>query len=296
MALKRHRSSISDCVIDYVVYIFCALMALITFYPLLYVLMGSFSSNSAIAQYGALLVVPIQPTLEAYEAVFQNKMIWSGYANTLFYVVVGTALSLFLTVMAGYVMSRRWLYGKKAINIYIVITMFFSGGMVPLFLVVQQLGLLENRWSIILPGLVSAYNLIVTRTFFQGISDSMEESGKVDGANDFQILMKIYVPLAIPVIAVMLLFYAVAMWNSWYNASIFMPRGREMWPLQLVLRQILVQGNMADMGGQSMGTAQSIAKNLKYATIVVATAPILFVYPFLQKYFAKGVMIGAVKG
>jgi len=227
---------------------------------------------------------------------FSDKSIWNAYSNTLFYVGVGTVINLVLTTLGAYPLSRRDLKGKNGIMMFIVFTMFFSGGLIPIYLNVRDLGLFDSRWAILLPSAISAYNLIVMRTFFQStIPDGLIESGKIEGASEYRILWSIVLPLSMPVMAVMTLFYAVAHWNSWFDAMIYL-QNRNYFPLQLLLREILVQSQTNNMlGGVGSGDVQTISETIKYATIIIATLPILVIYPFLQKYFAKGVMLGGVK-
>lgn len=205
---------------------------------------------------------------------------------------------MLMTIFGAYTLSRKWLMGRKVFMVIIVITMFFGGGLIPSFLLVKELGLYNTIWALIIPGAVSSWNIILMRTHFLGISDSLEESAKMDGANDFHVLFRIILPVSTPILAVMTLFYAVGHWNSWFAASIYL-KDRNLYPLQLVLRSILLSGSLQDMGDTGITTspnAREIAKGLKYATVIVATVPILFVYPFVQKYFIKGIMIGSLKG
>ncbi|MFD0960244.1 carbohydrate ABC transporter permease [Paenibacillus chungangensis] len=264
-------------------------------YPLWFVLISSVSSASAIAS-GNVTLVPHGFNLEAYERVFRDESIWRAYSNTFLYVGVGTLINLVLTTLGAYPLSRRDLRGRNAIMLFIVFTMFFSGGLIPIYLNVRDLGLFDTRWAILLPGAISAYNLIVMRTFFQStIPDGLVESAKIEGASDYRILWSIVVPLSMPVLAVMTLFYAVGHWNSWFDAMIYL-QDRALYPLQLLLREILVSSQTNDMmGGVGSGDVTAVSETIKYATIVIATLPILVVYPFLQKYFAKGVMLGGVK-
>lgn len=276
--------------------LFMIILMVLMIYPLYYVLMASFSMPSQMAAHRGLLLVPQGFQIESYKLVFQNKDILSGYGNTIFYTVVGTAISVTLTVMLGYVLSRKGLMLKKPIMIVIVITMFFGGGMIPTYLMMSQIGLMGTRGAVLLPGLVSTTNVIIMRTAFQGIPDSLEESARMDGANDIVILLKIMLPLAMPTISVMLLFYGVGRWNAWFDAMLYL-RDRSKFPLQLILREILVYSGTGDMlvsWGSFNG--QDMSEIIKYTTIVVATVPILCIYPLLQKNFVKGVMIGAIKG
>lgn len=271
-------------------------LMIIMLYPLYYVLCASFSLPSNMAAHRGLLLLPEGFQLESYKIVFQNPDILSGYGNTIIYVVVGASLSVLLTVMLGYVLSRKGLMLRKPLMFMVVFTMFFGGGMIPTYLMMSQLGIMGTRASVILPGLVGTTNVIIMRTAFQGIPESLEESARIDGANDFTILFKIMLPLAMPTISVMLLFYGVGRWNSWFDAMLYL-RDRGKFPLQLILREILVYSGTGDMlitWGSFNG--QDMSEIIKYTTIIVSTVPILCIYPFLQKNFVKGVMIGAVKG
>jgi putative aldouronate transport system permease protein len=267
-----------------------------TSYPLFYVAFASFSDPAAMMAHKGILWGSLGFTLEAYEAVFSNPMILSGYRNTLFVVVVGLAVNLLLTAFGAYALSRKSLRYRRHITLFLVFTMFFGGGMIPFYLTVKGLGITNTLWALILPTAVSAFNLIIMRTSFEGIPDALEESAKMDGANDFLILFRIFLPLSKPVIAVVMLYYGVGHWNSWFNAMIFL-QDRALYPLQLILREILIMGDTNAMAeGASSDEVILLSETLKYATIMVATLPILAVYPFLQKYFVKGALIGAVKG
>jgi len=273
-----------------------SLLTLITAYPFLYVLFASLSNPESVVQTRGLLLFPKGLNFEAYSLVFMNPSILTGYINTLFIVVAGTALNLAMTALGAYALSRQNVMWKNPIMFGIVFTMFFSGGLIPTFLLVNDIGLLDSRWALILPVAMSTYNLIIMRTAFQGVPVSLEESAKLDGANDFTVLFRIFIPLSMPVIAVMILFYGVYHWNSWFNALIYI-RTRELYPLQLILREILITNStdsmMTSVGG---GDRMPVGETIKYATIIVSTIPVLCLYPFLQKYFVKGVMIGAIKG
>ncbi|TCP23526.1 carbohydrate ABC transporter membrane protein 2 (CUT1 family) [Scopulibacillus darangshiensis] len=293
---KNHiRSGLGDMTFNTINVLIMIVLMLVTLYPFLYVLFSSFSDAGLLSQHRGILWKPLGFSLEAYKAVFDNPMVLIGYANTIFYVVVGTVINLALTILGAYALSRRQLMWKKPIMLGIVFTMFFSGGLVPRYLLVHDLGLLDTRWSLILPTAISVFNLIVMRTSFQAIPVSLEESARIDGANDFTILFRIVLPLSLPVIAVMTLFYGVSHWNSYFDAMIFL-RDRDLFPLQLVLRTILITNDTSSMTVGSLGgDTYRISETIKYAVIIVATVPILFLYPFLQKYFVKGVMIGSLK-
>lgn len=275
--------------------IFMTLVVTVTLYPFLYVLFASVSDPVRMGQHMGFLAFPLGFTLASYRRVLQNPMILGGYLNTLLYMSTGTALNLLLTTLGAYVLSRKRLLLRDAIMFFIVVTMFFSGGLVPFYLIVRGMGLQDKIWAMILPTAISSYNLIVMRTAFAAVPDSMEESSRMDGANDLRILFQIYLPLCMAVVAVMILFYAVAHWNAWFNAMIFL-RSRQKYPLQLILREILIASTTEDMMTEAAAMdKEPIGETIKYATIIVATLPILFVYPFLQRYFIHGVMIGALK-
>lgn len=269
------------------------LICVIILVPLLHVLAGSFSDGNKYMAHIGLLLWPLDFTLDAYKAVMNNPNIWTGYANTLFIVTVGTSLNLLFTLVAAYVLSRKDYMLKRFFNLMVVFSMYFSGGMIPFFLVVKSVGLYNSTWSLILPSLINVFNLVIVRTAMTGVPDSLEESAQLDGAGHLTILFRIITPLIKPTVAVICLYYAVSHWNSWFNASLFI-RKRAKYPLQLILREIIVQN---DLSASSSGDeAFFMSETIQFATIVVATAPILCVYPFIQKYFVKGIMVGAVKG
>lgn len=291
----RRRLSVGDTVFTGLNGLFMTLVVLVTLYPFLYVLFASVSDPARMGQHMGFLASPLGFTLASYRRVLQNPMILGGYLNTIAYMTSGTALNLLLTSLGAYVLSRRHLLLRNGIMFFIVVTMFFSGGLVPFYLVVRGMGLQDKIWAMILPTAISSYNLIVMRTAFAAVPESMEESARLDGANDFRILFQIFLPLCMAVVAVMILFYAVMHWNSWFNAMIFM-RSRQKYPLQLILREILIASTTEDMMTEAAAMdKEPIGETIKYATIIVATLPILFVYPFLQRYFIQGVMIGALK-
>ncbi|MFE4710178.1 MULTISPECIES: carbohydrate ABC transporter permease [unclassified Paenibacillus] len=267
----------------------------VTLYPFLYVLFASFSNPSDLIQHQGLLLMPTGFSLESYKLVFENPMISIGYFNTMIYVVVGTTLNLTLTSFAAYALSRKGVRFVGPIMFAIVFTMFFSGGLIPTYLNMKHLGLLDTRWAMILPSAISTWNLLVMRTSFAGIPAALEESARIDGANDFRILFQIFIPVSLPIMAVMTLFYGVGHWNAYMDALIYL-RDKDLYPLQLVLQGILITNSTDSM----MSTVADVDKGLiqetiKYATIIVATVPILLLYPFLQRYFVKGVMLGSIK-
>ncbi|AIQ51497.1 carbohydrate ABC transporter permease [Paenibacillus sp. FSL R7-0331] len=281
---------------DWIINTALILLVIVTLYPLLYVTFASFSESSQLVANKGFLFKPLGFSLEAYKSVFSNPGIIKGYGNTLFILVVGVTLNLFLTAVAAYVLSRRNVMWNNLFTFLIIFTMFFHGGLIPLYLIVKNVGLIDSLWATIVPFAVSTFNLIIMRTSFSAIPESLEESAKIDGANHLTILFRIILPLSKPVIAVMILYYAVEKWNAWFYASIFL-KDRNLFPLQLVLREILIANSTDNMStGASSADQFMIGETIKYATIIVATVPILVVYPFVQKYFEKGVMIGAVKG
>lgn len=268
----------------------------ICLYPMYYVVMASFSDANQLMAFRGFLWMPINANIDSYRAIVKNKMLFTGYANTLFVVGVSLLLNITMTSIGAYFLSRKNLMLKKAVMIYILITMYFSGGIIPLYLTVKNLGLYNSIWSLIIPAAVNTYNLVIMRTSFEAIPDSLVEAALIDGAGHVQILIKIILPLAKATVAVMVLYYGVAHWNSWFSAMLFL-NDRAKFPLQLVLREILIQNDTSAMTqGGGLTDTINIAKTIKYAVIVVSTVPILCVYPFLQKYFAKGALIGAVKG
>ncbi len=276
--------------------IFLTALMIAMFYPFYYVLVASVSLPEAIVQNRGILYHPLGFTTMAYQKVLDNPMILISYANTLFVVIVGTIINLFLTSFGAYGLSRKGLYFRNQLMFLITFTMFFSGGLIPTYLLVKSLGLTDTRWALVIPNAISAWNLIIMRTYFLGLPDSLEESAKLEGANDITILFKIIIPISMPIVSVMVLFYGVAHWNAWFDAMIYLKK-RELFPLQLILREILIISNTDNMMADSADiNKQSLSEIIKYATIIVATLPILVLYPFLQKYFVKGVMIGAIKG
>lgn len=294
MVLKR---TMADVIFDFCNGVFMVFMIGITLYPFLYVVFASLSDSSRLMAYNGILWKPLGFNLDAYKEVLNNPKIAIGYRNTIFYVVAGTTINLTLSSLGAYALSRRGFYLKNAVMMFITFTMFFSGGLIPSYLVVKGLGLYDNPLALMLPVAISTWNLIVMRTSFAAIPASMEESAKIDGANDFVILWRIILPLSVPIMAVMVLFYGVSHWNSWFSAAIYL-RNRELYPLQLYLREILIYSNTDSMmAGNAAASSDRVAlsETIKYATIIVATVPILFVYPFLQKYFVKGIMVGAIK-
>lgn len=268
------------------------LVALVTLYPFLYVVFASFSDPLELMSNSGLLFAPMGFSLDAYVRVFENPSIYSGYANTIFYVVVGTLVNIITTCMAAYVLSRKQFMLRRFLTVMFIFTMYFNGGLIPSYLLIKDLDLINSRLALILPGAVNTFNLMIMITGFEGVPESLEESARMDGAGDWTILFRIIMPLAKPTIMVMVLYYAVGHWNSWFNAMIYL-RDADKMPLQIFLRDILTRSQLGAMSGQV--DVEDVGLTIKYATIIVSTVPILCIYPFIQKHFVKGVMIGAVK-
>lgn len=274
-------------------YAIITMFGLLCLYPIIHVLAASFSDPLQLVRHRGIFLWPDGFSLKGYEMVLGNPNIWMGYGNTIFYVVVGTLINMFMTTIGAYALSRKgWPFRQFFVFLF-VFTMYFSAGMVPGFMMVKELGLLDTRWAILLPGAVNTWNLIVMRTAFASVPDEMEESAHIDGASDLRIMVQIYIPLAKATIAVMILFYAVAHWNSWFSALIYLTNNK-LYPVQMFVREILMFNAAA--GTTEDANAVYIRELTKYATIIVAVVPILCIYPFVQKYFVKGVMLGSVKG
>lgn len=294
--MKKHiRLSKEDMIFNILSYSIITVLIFICLYPLWYVACASISEPTIVAASHGILLWPKQITMFAYQKVFANKEIWYSYANTIFYTFVGTALNIILTSMLAYALSHKSIMLKKPLTLFVMFTMFFNGGMIPTYLVIRNLGLLNTRIAVLLPGLVSVFNFIIMRTHFESLPGELEESAKIDGANYWTTFTKIILPVSKATIAVMVLYYGVSHWNSWFNEMLYLPNTREYWPLALITREIIMASSSAAMSDGSAIT-QEVADAIKYATIVISTLPIICLYPFLQKYFAKGVMMGSVKG
>lgn len=289
------KESLGERIFDVFNVIFFILVILVILIPLLHILFASFSEPIQVMRHKGMILKPLGFTLDSYRAVAKNPNILTGYRNTIFIVVAGTTLNLFLTVLAAYIILRKEFMWKNALTILIVITMYFDGGMIPFYLTVKSVKLDGTIWALIIPSAINTFNLIIMRTAMANVPESMSESAKIDGASHMRILFTIMVPLTKATIALLTLYYAVHHWNSWFHAMIFL-RKRELYPLQLILREILIQGDTTMMTAGSGEDVALIGETIKYATIVVATVPVLCVYPFLQRYFVKGVMVGAIKG
>ncbi|MBP3361252.1 MAG: carbohydrate ABC transporter permease [Clostridia bacterium] len=272
------------------------LMIAVCVYPLLYVIFASFSKPDKLMQFSGALLYPLGFDTGAYKEVLSNSMVWTSYLNTIIYVVFGTLTALIMTILSAYILSRRGIKIKKLLNVLLISSMFFSGGMIPTYITIKSYHMLNTIWAIILPPAISAMNVIVMRTSFAALPPSLEEAAAIDGISEYQFLVKMILPLSKSVLAVIALYYGVALWNSWFSAAIYLDK-RSMYPLQLYLREVLINSSTDSMTtGVAEGDKVAVSETIKYATIIVSTVPILCVYPFLQKYFVKGVMVGSVKG
>ncbi|SIQ79473.1 MULTISPECIES: carbohydrate ABC transporter permease [unclassified Paenibacillus] len=283
-------------VFDLAVYALSGLILIVVLYPLLFVLSASFSDPQKVLD-GEMWLLPAGFTLDAYKEVLGYEGVWRSYGNTLLYTGVGTAVNLLLTTLAAYPLSRRDLPGRGLLMFGIAFTMFFSGGIIPTYLVVKDLHLVNTFWAMIVPTAIATYNLIVMRTYFQnGIPWELQEAALIDGCSNTRLLASVILPLSKPILAVMVLFYAVGHWNSYFNALIYL-RDENLYPLQLVLRQILIvsQSSVLDDAGFGMAEKLLMGESIKYALIIIASIPVLLLYPFVQKHFVKGVMIGSIK-
>lgn len=290
------RYTASDKIFLAIDYLVLACFLVIIAYPLLFVVSASFSAGATTM---SLSLIPKRFSLAGYEAVFQYADIWSGYANSLLYMVLGTVVSLAMTVLMAYPLSRMDFKAGGFIMVLCMITMYFSGGLIPTYLVVRKLGLINSRWAVILPGAMSVYNMIVTRTYFKtSIPGELFESGQLDGCGNIRYLWAIVLPLSGPILAVVGLFYAVGYWNAYFDAMIYLSGKREMYPLSLILREILILNNTSidQLDINTLLALEERRNVMKYAVIVVSSLPVMILYPFVQRYFVKGVMIGAVKG
>lgn len=298
MSLTIGKKSIGEKVFDTANVVFLILFSITAVYPFLNVMSISFSTSSAANAYG-LKLWPQEVSLDGYRAVFANKLIWTGYYNTIFRTVLGTFLNVIFSVMCAYPLSKKYLPHRNLFTVFIVFTMFFSGGLIPNYLLIKDLGLLDSRWSLILPGLVAAFTMIIVRNYFMSLPEEVEESARIDGANDMRILFSIVLPMSMPIIATISLWYAVAHWNAWFDSLLYISDPNKA-VLGNVLRKIVIEGSSQfqqfEQGFNQNGQATVTPDIIKAATIMVATVPIICVYPFVQKYFVKGVIVGSLKG
>jgi putative aldouronate transport system permease protein len=295
--MNSKKINLDERIFDGAVYLLAAVILIVVLYPLLFVVSASFSSPDLVIN-GKVVLLPKGITLEAYQKVFENSDIWIGYRNTIFYTAVGTLINLVLTVCAAYPLSRKDLPLRNFFMLLMIFTMYFNGGMIPTYLLVRDLHLNDSIWAMLIPNAIATYNVIIARTYFEStIPYEIYESAMLDGCSNIRMLTRIVIPLSMPIIAVLVLFYSVGHWNAFFNALIYLRR-RELYPLQLILRDILILNQTEDMGTNSVGMGEKIlmAESIKYSVIIVSSVPVLLLYPFVQKYLVKGIMIGAIKG
>ncbi|NMB98390.1 MAG: carbohydrate ABC transporter permease [Clostridiaceae bacterium] len=290
--------NIDDVVFDVVNHILLTIVLLIIIYPLYFVVIASISSPLEVLN-GNVFLTPKDFNLDAYKMIFRDSEILTGYRNTIFYTVTGTFINLFMTIFAAYPLSRKDWVGRKFFTYMLAFTMFFSGGLIPTYILISKLKMINTVWAMLIPGAVSVWNVIIMRTYFNSsIPDSLTEAAFVDGCSNIKLLFRIIIPLSRPVIAVMVLFYGVGHWNSFFSALIYI-NSRELFPLQLVLRELLIQNQFSEemlIGEETMLQRQLMAESIKYGLIIVASAPIIAIYPLIQKHFVKGIMVGSIKG
>lgn len=292
---NKRRESRGDRVFYAVNLAILLLLAAIVLYPLYFIVIASISNADAVLG-GRVYLYPVDITLVGYSKIIERTDVWLGYLNTIIYTFLSTVISLFVTILAGWALSRKSLPFRKFFMVFFIITMFFGGGLIPFYNVVSSLGLLDSMWAIILPSALSAWNLFMTKTFFEvGISESMIEAAEIDGAGQVRTFLFVVLPLSKAIMAVMALYYAVGQWNSYFNAMIFL-QTEEKYPLQLVLREILIASETTTGGsGETILEQYRLANQLKYVSVIVSSLPVIVLYPFVQKYFAQGVMIGSLK-
>ena len=291
-------ATVGSRIFDILNYTIVTLIAITTIIPFIYIIGASFATEYEIAT-RPMFFIPQDVTIDAYKYIFSSSKILRGFGNSLFITVAGTAINLFFTVTMAYALSKNRLRGRNIFLNMVIFSMFFSGGMIPGYIVVANILNLKNTyWSVLLPGAISAYNMMIVKNFFQGIPQELEESASIDGCTDIGVLWRIVLPLSLPVLATFGLFYAVGHWNAYFSAMIYMTGAKEKWPLQVLLRELIIMSNgtAGDMTNMDPEFVQPPEQSIKMAVIVVSTVPIMCVYPFLQKYFVKGVMVGALKG
>ncbi|MBO5070964.1 MAG: carbohydrate ABC transporter permease [Roseburia sp.] len=292
---KLRKRKLGDWVFDIIIYVILIALVIVTLYPMWYVIVLSFSNSTDITKYTGIVLWPERFTLGAYQMVFEHPTLMASFKNTILVLLGSLPLSIILTVLCGYFMASKGMLWKKAVVGLIMFTMFFSGGLIPGFLNIKSLGLYNTLWALIIPGCISVYNSIICKTAIETIPESLSESAYIDGANDIQVIFKIILPLIKPTLAVLTLYYGVARWNDWFQASIYI-KDTNLLPIQNIIRAVLLENDIALNSAGVGDNFNTYAETLKYAAIVISTVPILCIYPFLQKYFTKGVMIGAVKG
>lgn len=291
------KNSVGDKVFLSFIYLFLFVVLIVILYPLIFIVSTSFSSGDAIRS-GQVWLFPVEPTIRGYEAVFKNPAVMTGYINTFIYTISGTIIAVTLTIALAYPLSKNTFVGRNFIMVLLVITMLFDGGLIPYYLTVKNYSMLDTIWAVIIPSAVGIWQVIIARTFFQStIPNELSEASELDGCSDIRFLWSIVIPLSKPIIAVLVLMYAVNYWNAYFDAFIFL-KSKDMFPLQLVLREILILNSVDSMtmSAEALQARQDLAQLLKYSLIVISSGPILLFYPFIQKYFVQGMLIGSIKG
>lgn len=295
---RKHtiRESFGDRVFMTVTYIILTVILIAVLYPLIYILSSSLSSPAAVSS-GKVWLWPVDITLAGYKAVLQNDQVITGYANSLFYTACGTLISVALTIMIAYPLSKKTFVGRSPLMMFITFTMLFSGGLIPTYLVVKSMGLIDTRWALLIPNAIWVWQVIIARTFFQNsIPEELSEAADIDGCSDIRFIFSVILPLAKPIVAVLSLMYAVGQWNAYFDALIYL-KSQSLYPLQLILRSILILNNgTGNIDAGEMVKMQQMAELMKFSLIVMASLPVLVIYPFVQRYFVQGMLIGSVKG
>ncbi|MCV4230716.1 carbohydrate ABC transporter permease [Virgibacillus sp. LDC1] len=293
---RKIKESAGDRIFLTTVYVVLFLVVIAVLYPLIYIISSSISSPAAVTS-GRVWLWPVDISFEGFRVLFKTPEIMTGYANSIFYTTAGTIISVLLTIMIAYPLSRRSFFGRNALMMIITFTMIFSGGLIPTYMVVRELHLIDTRWALLIPNAIWVWQVIIARSFFQSsIPDELQEASEMDGCSDIRFIWSIVLPLSKPIMAVLVLMYAVGQWNAYFDALIYL-KSADLFPLQLILRSIIIQNNSSGtMDALAMVERQQLAELLKYALIVVATLPVLVIYPFVQRYFVQGMLVGSVKG
>jgi len=293
---KRIKESAGDRILIGVIYVILTLLVIVVLYPLIYIVSSSISSPAAVTS-GQVWLWPVELSFKGFEELFRRGEVMTGYLNSIFYTTVGTLISVTLTIMIAYPLSRRAFFGRNALMMVITFTMIFSGGLIPTYMVVKGLDLIDTRWALLIPNAIWVWQVIIARSFFQSsIPEELLEASEIDGCSDLRFIWSVVLPLSKPIIAVLVLMYAVGQWNAYFDALIYL-KTADLFPLQLILRSIIIQNNSgSNMDAMAIVEKQQLAELLKYSLIVVATLPVLIIYPFVQRYFVQGMLVGSVKG
>lgn len=293
---KRIKESAGDRIFIGVIYVILTLLVIVVLYPLIYIVSSSISSPAAVTS-GRVWLWPVELSLKGFEELFRRGEVMTGYLNSIFYTTAGTLISVTLTIMIAYPLSRRTFFGRNALMMVITFTMIFSGGLIPTYMVVKGLDLIDTRWALLIPNAIWVWQVIIARSFFHSsIPEELLEASEIDGCSDLRFIWSVVLPLSKPIIAVLVLMYAVGQWNAYFDALIYL-KSADLFPLQLILRSIIIQNNSgSNMDAMAIVEKQQLAELLKYSLIVVATLPVLIIYPFVQRYFVQGMLVGSVKG